>query len=359
MWMRKALRRPSADITLRTFERKKPEEVVQEVSHLLQAYLDEPSEDRLYFSQTGLPGRNVAVEKGAEGSCLVVGRGFSRSLIVGELPTERAALQGIGFADTTGIYRKAVSAEPSMLAPEIVEVLSLAWGECELKEIGVLTDCPRVAAACRNFGHLAFAVPGVLGDCTKIVPRPVSEDLAIVLSLNYFSLGDYIEGAYLSCPPTVTVDNLEFYAAMTFGDTSRTGWHTLADGGFYHSGWSYSGSRELSKVLPLANSGRDEVAVTPGYYEASTEKWRWLLLHPDIQLYSYPGSAQPIYSDHISYLPPIVDSEGKLYASPASDVSFGPQWKKFLNSQPYGAPTHERRVEEYSLARQAPELLTW
>jgi hypothetical protein len=345
MWMRKALR----------------QEVVQEVSHLLQAYLDEPSEDRLYFSQTGLPGRNVAVEKGAEGSCLVVGRGFSRSLIAGELPTDEAGLQGMGFGDTNGIYRKAVSAEPSMLGQEIVEVLSLAWGECDLQEVGVLTDCLRVAAACRNYGHLAFAVPGVLGECTKIVPRPVSEDLAIVLSLNYYSRGDYFEGgwAYLPCPPTVTPDNLEFYLAMTFGNTSSTGWRTLAHGGFYHCGWGYSGSPELGTVLPLANSWGNDVVVTPGYYDASTGKWRWLLLHPDIQLYSYPGSAEPIYSDNISYLPPIVDSEGKLYASPARDVSFGPQWKKFLNSHLYGAPTHERRVEEYSLAHQAPELLTW
>ena len=290
----------------------------------------------------------------------MVGPGFSRSLIAGEPPTEEAALQGIGFRDTNGIYSKAVSAEPSMLALEIVAVLSLAWGECDLKEVGVLTDCPRVAAACRNFGHLAFAVPGVVGECNKIVPRPMSEDLEIVLALSYVFRGDYYhDSANLPCPSTVTLDNLEFYLAMTFGDTRGTGWRGLAYGGLYHCGWSYSGSPELGTVLPLADSWGNDVDVTPGYYDASTEKWRWLLLHPDIQLYSYPGSAQPIYSDHISYLPPIVDSEGKLYASPAKDVSFGPQWKKFLSSHLYGAPTHERRVEEYSLARQAPELLTW
>jgi hypothetical protein len=208
---------------------------------------------------------------------------------------------------------------------------------------------------------LALAPPGIPADRSPELPTPTQETLEIAFIGAWFRQGDHPDGTVCFLgPPTLSPENLEPYVRLTFGTARPTSWHSLPQGGFYQAGWGFDASDnpDLNHLFPDQNIHPDNSLVIDTYYYSwPDQSWIPLLFHPNIQLYSYPGNAQPIYSDRVTFLPPTFTVADQLFINPANPMRLSSKWSPFLRNA-FWTPNYDRPVEPYSLAVQAPELLT-
>ena len=173
-----------------------------------------------------------------------------------------------------------------------------------------------------------------------------------------------VDGVWFG-PPTLAPENLELYLCLTFGSASHRTCHTWSEGGFYQTGWEFP-TREILHLFPrgsvtdgkYTDPERWSLSLTPVYYDWAKGYWRPLLWCPDVQLYSYPGAAKPIYSDFITFRPPAVTKGDHLFIDPVRPMSLSTKWAPILKNS-LDRDSGRRPVEPYSLALQARPLLTW
>jgi hypothetical protein len=337
----------------------------QILSHLttfLQAYQDDPEDAGLYFAAPGLPGRHLAVHKLETDFGAALNPGFPRSCVTPEPPSSLDWLHRQGYQEHDGVWSRSSSLGLQEAAREILGIFQSAWGPAGIEAPTLLTSSRQVLEASRTLGQLALAPPGIPADGSPELPTPTQETLEIAFIGAWFFQGDHPDGTVCFLgPPTLSPENLELYVRLTFGTARPTSWYSLPQGGFYQAGWGFDASAnpDLNHLFPDQNIHPDNSLVIDTYYYSwPDQSWIPLLFHPNIQLYSYPGNAQPIYSDRVTFLPPTFTVADQLFINPANPMRLSSKWAPFSTNGPFRTPNYQRPVEPYSLALQTPELLT-
>jgi len=338
-----------------------PSQILSHLTILLKAYQDDPKDAGLHFAAPGFPGRHITVDKTGTALGVAISPGFPRSCVTPEPPSELPWLQQRGYEKREGVWSRS-SLRHQEAAGEILDIFQFAWEGGSNETPTLLTASRQVLEASQALGQLTLAAPGIPATSPDF-PTPTQGALDIVLSGTWLYFGESPVGGFKFWLPTLCPENLELYFRLTFGTASGRSCMGLAQGGFYHFGWIFAvrdGNPELSSLFPDRDESTDPnvaLYLRPEYYSWQDQRWIPLLLNPDIQLYSYPGAAEPIYSDLVTFLPPTFTASGQFFINPANPLSLSSKWAPFLRNGLYGNSQHDRPVEPYSLALQAPELL--
>lgn len=338
-------------------------EILSHLTTFLQAYRNDPEEAGLYFAAPGLPGRHLAVHKLETDFGVALNPGFPRSCVTPEPPSSLPWLHRRGYQEHDGVWTRSSSLGLQEAAREILAIFQSAWGPAGIEAPTVLTASGQVLEASRTLGQLALAPPGIPADRSPDHPIPTQETLEIAVIGTWRFQGEIYDGSVCFLgPPSLFPENLELYIRLTFGTARPTFCYSLPNGGFYQAGWEFDASSnpDLTHLFPDKSiHPHNSLIIHPDYYSWPDQSWIPLLFHPNIQLYSYPGNAQPIYSDLVTFLPPTFTVADQLFINPANPMRLSAKWAPFLRNGLYWNPDHDRPVEPYSLALQAPELLTW
>jgi hypothetical protein len=336
----------------------------QILSHLttfLQAYRNDPEDAGLYFAAPGLPGRHLAVHKLETDFGVALSPGFPRSCVTPEPPSSLPWLHRQGYQEHDGVWTRSSSLGLHEAAQEILATFQSAWGPAGIEAPTLLTASRHVQEASRTLGQLALAPPGIPADRSPELPTPTRGTLEIAFIGTWFFQGEIYHGSVCFLgPPTLSPENLELYVRLTFGTAWPTSCYSLPQGGFYQAGWDFDASAnpDLIHLFPDQSiHPHNSLVIDTYYYSRPDQGWIPLLFHPNIQLYSYPGKAQPIYSDHVTFLPPTFTVADQLFINPANPMRLSSKWSPFLRNA-FWTPNDDRPVEPYFLALQAPELLT-